>query len=146
MSRFFKTFLLWLLMAALPLQGFAAGIGTSCRQIAHHGPLESAAVPAQPHQHDGNAAAVHHHHHHDDGMDSASMHHPMPADKSPEAGHGHYSCSACTACCHGVVAPVSALFLTPGYSDALPAIIAPPPLVTGFIPAGLDRPPKSISA
>ena len=144
MSRFFKTFLFWLLMAALPLQGFAAGIGTSCGQIAHHGSLESP-VPAQPHHHDGDAATVHHH----DAAahsDSASMRHPMSADKSPGTRHGHYSCSACMACCHGGVAPASALFVTPGHSDSLPAVIAPDPLVTGFIPAGLERPPKSITA
>jgi hypothetical protein len=141
MSRFFKTFLLWLLMAALPLQGFAAGIGTSCGQIAHHGPSESAA-PAPPHHHDGDAANVHHH----DAAHGASMHHPMSADKSPATRHGHHSCSACMACCHGVVAPASTLFLTPWHSASLPAVTAPAPLLTGVIPAGLERPPKRIAA
>jgi hypothetical protein len=143
MRRFFKTFLLWLLMAALPLQGFAAGIGTSCGQVAHHGPSESV-VPARPHHHDGNAATTAHHH--DAGAHSASMPHPMSADKSAGTSHAHYSCGACMACCHGVAAPASISFLTPGYSDSLPTVIAPAPLVTGFIPAGLERPPKRIAA
>jgi hypothetical protein len=32
------------------------------------------------------------------------------------------------------------------HSNALPAVSSPAPLLTGFIPPGLERPPKRVTA
>ncbi len=132
MKRAFHTFLLWLLIAALPLQGFAAALQASCGTSAHHAAAETAA-PAQSHaQHDHEASAGHH----DDTGDTGDI----------AAKHKHSSCSACAACCIGAIAPPSASLASMAYSNARPAVSAPAPLLTGFIPPGLERPPKRVTA
>jgi len=143
MNRLLKIFLLWLLMAALPLQGFAAAMQISCGLRDRHGSAGTA-TPAQAHHHDGGAFVSHHHR---PGTDNAAAHSPAPADKSFAAKqHAESSCSYCAACCVGATAPPSLAVLTPAYSDSLPVVVSLTPLVTGFIPAGLERPPKRITA
>jgi len=70
----------------------------------------------------------------------------VSAAKSFGDKHEHSTCSACATCCIGAVAPPSVAVMTSAYSSPLPAIVTPTPLVTGFIPAGLERPPKRITA
>jgi hypothetical protein len=134
MNRVLKTFLLWLLLAALPLQGIAAAMQTSCGTMAHHDPAE-VVMSAQSHHHEGDGASV-----------SVKIAVAKTAGDSANIKHKNAVCSACAACCVGAVAPPSGLALTAAYSSALPEVVSPPPLVTGFIPAGLERPPKRITA
>ena len=142
MPRFLKTFLLWLLFAALPLQGVAAAMQMSCGPMAHHD-LAGMATSAQTHNHDNHASASHRH---DADADQATDHLASPGEKSSATKHAGSSCSACAACCIGAVAPPAASLATPAYSSSLPSVVTPAPLVTGFIPAGLERPPKRITA
>ena len=134
MNHLLKTFLLWLLTAALSLQGFAAAAQTPCGPVAHHDQAEIAMV-------------MHSHHHEGDGAtDSVKVAAAKSSGDSPGAKHKSSFCSACATCCVGAVAPPSVSVLTPVYSSSLPAISAPSPFVTGFIPSGLERPPKRITA
>ena len=117
--------LLWLLIAVLPLQGFAA--------VMLHGwtiPAPVSDVVAMP-----------------------AMHHAMPmpsheaCTEAPAAGdashHGaKHGCSASAACCVGAAVPPGfpSLCLPPDSPEVHQAwIIAP---VAGHIPDGLERPPK----
>lgn len=134
MTRVFKTFLLWLLLAALPLQGIAAAIQTSCGPMSHHDSAETVVV-AQSHHHEGDGAAS-----------PAKVVLAKATGNATDVKHANSSCSACAVCCVGAVAPPSASILTPAYSKTLPVVISPSPLVVGFIPAGLERPPKRITA
>ena len=134
MNRVFKTFLLWLLLAALPLQGFAAAVQTSCGPMAHHGSSEMV-MQAESHDHEGDGAAS-------SSTEAASK----SFSHSVDAKHKSSFCSACATCCVGAVAPPCVSVLTPVYSSSLPVFFSPAPLVTGFIPAGLERPPKRITA
>ena len=145
MNRLLKTFLLWLLIAALPLQGVAAVVKASCGQ--RHHSTSIAAGHAIDHAHEDGAA----HHGHGD------MHETMSAadDEPPDAGKDspsdsakpvHGACSACAACCVGAVAPPSSVDLTPAFDKVSTAITPAAPSFAGFIPPGLERPPKSLSA
>lgn len=134
-----KKFLLWLLIAALPLQGFAAAMQTSCGQmVAHHGQTEKTSAMQAHHQAAGDTA---------DSMHASADHNAPHFAKDP-AGANHHggSCSACASCCIGAAAPPSVNVLTPVYRSAVPAPSAPAHLVAGFIPAGLERPPKRFTA
>lgn len=133
MNRYLKTFLLWLLLAALPLQGIAA-VQTSCGPMPHHGAAE-VVMQAQAHHHDG-----------DDLMDSAKIVVAETAGDSTEIMPKTTFCSACAACCVGAVALPSVPMSTPAYGSPLPMLVTPAALVTGFIPAGLERPPKRFTA
>lgn len=134
MNRVFKTFLLWLLIVALPLQGFAAAVQTPCGPMAHHDSSEMV-MQAQAHHHESDNAAG-----------SMTVAAAKSSGASSDAKHKSAFCSACATCCVGAVAPPSASLLTPVYSSSLPVISSPSPLVSGFIPAGLERPPKRITA
>lgn len=142
MNRFFKTLLLWLLLAALSLQGVSAAINTACGPIEHHNSPEIT-LSVQPHHHDGEAM---------EGPDvsvagiSADAKTEISLDQSLGDKHKHSSCSACATCCAGTVAPPSVAVITSAYTSSLPSVVTPTPLVTGFIPAGLERPPKRITA
>ncbi len=127
MHRIVKTFMLWLLLAALPLQGFAAAMQLSCAPMSHH-----VAAPAAAHEHHG--AALH----------AAAQ--PAPADHAAMTAHAGSSCSACAACCLGALALPAGAIATPVYSTSLPAVATSLPRIADFIPGGPERPPKPVIA
>jgi hypothetical protein len=145
MKRVLKTFLLWLLLAALPIQGMAAVIKASCGPK-HHSSLSVVMNAETRHHHDGTG---HHDHAADhavivaDQMDSLSA-----PDESADANQSQQSgyCSACATCCTGTVAPPFASVWVPEHSRSETKAVFPIPLFTGHIPASLERPPRHIFA
>lgn len=89
----------WLLLAALPLQGFAAATTLLCGP-AHHG-AASAAATAQVDAHPATAGQDDHRHAHSSG---AGAHHPAgdTDTAAPGSGDTGHSCNLCAAACHGV--------------------------------------------
>lgn len=136
MTRRFRTFLLCLLMAALPLQGLAAVLQAACGP-AHH---DLAAQAGQVHQESVQA----HGHGHDLGHIHA-MESTLQQDLPDDAAGSASTCSACAVCSASAVALPSAA--APGFADFAPglALAAPTPLLSGVVPAGLERPPKTAS-
>lgn len=140
MHRALNTFLLWLLIAALPFQGFAAAVQASCATTAHHASAQMTA-PAQSdagHEHHASPA------HHEDAASATGD--AAEAEHSAVAKHQSSSCSACASCCVGASAPPCLSISSLAYGSSQAVVSSPAPLVTGFIPAGLERPPKRISA
>jgi hypothetical protein len=145
MNRFLKTFLLWLLIAALPIQGIAAVVKASCGPQHHN--MASAMMNVVEHHHDSNAAS---HQHDIADMNSAADIETAAnvADDSPNSKHVYKTsyCSACAACCVGAAAPPPSTSLTPTFNKVEVAVASPVVSFTGFIPASLERPPKHFSA
>lgn len=115
-----RLLLTFMLLLALPLQGFAAAAMSSCAP-SHHGLPTTAAMQ-------DDAAA--HAHHHDGDRDPAATH-----------SHGKHACSACAACCIGGALMPSALRLPDDFSThprPLPAHVTP----AAFITEGTERPPR----
>jgi hypothetical protein len=142
MNRSLKTFLIWLLMAILPLHAVAAGVGMSCApdssQVSHKVERIDAAHP-------GAGIEMHAHHgaHASGAGDSGSDTHAQPAKFEKQA---HSSCSACSALCAGAVAPPSALLAVPSFGGSDVFLVSPLAMVPGFIPDGPQRPPRRQSA
>jgi hypothetical protein len=139
MNRFLRTLLLWLLLAALPGQGMAAAIHTACGPAEHHDPAKMAMlvhVPLDDAMDMSRSDAV---------EDGAMTKVAMSPDKSHAEKHKHTACNACANCCAGAAAPPSTLVSPPAYSDSLVVTLSPSPMAVGFIPAGLERPPKRIT-
>jgi hypothetical protein len=141
MHRFFKTVLLWLLMAALPIQGLAAVVKASCGQT-HHA-LMSATTPtaqdAAVNQHSHSDGATHSHPAHATG---APVQANVPADISTVPDVKSSYCSACAACCFGAVAPPVSALKTPEpdfFERAVPALTS---RLASHIPPSLERPPR----
>lgn len=139
MKRIFKTCLLWLLVATLPLQGLAAAIQTSCEPT-HHDELEIS-VDGNVHHHDGAAIL--------ELDDAVATHHSVPdlSSTSDDSSTPHkHHISLCAACCVGASTFTASALFTASYISSELVFVSPSPLITGFIPTGLERPPKRISA
>lgn len=134
MIRVFKTLLLWLMLATLPLQGVAAVVKVAC------GPEHHVMIPSTFDHHHADADAGLYHG--DENSHPATTHGSPDSDADAAAADKASTCSACATCCVGATAPPSALNLAP----ELPAsnFIVPFPVVAfnGHIPASLERPPK----
>jgi hypothetical protein len=143
MNRFLKTLLIWLLIAVVPLNAVAATVGMSC------GPGHQKAMELVTSYDASHAMHEDTGHHHDMADGSGSGHSPaMSADMaSGDADEPqHSTCSACSMFCIGAVAPPSVFVSIPSFSGSENVVISPAPPVTGFIPEGLRRPPRQISA
>lgn len=147
MNRIFKTLLLWLLVAVLPLHAVGASMPMSCTP-AHHQAMQKA---MQDSGHQGHAM----HHQQDAGMslhdsyaDAGQMHHATSdhgtADGSASNAHPHAGCSACSAGCIGAAAPPLAWDTTPTFRGSEAVLLTPLPLVVGSPSTDLERPPKSL--
>jgi hypothetical protein len=146
MNRFLKTLLIWILIAVVPLHAVAATVGMSCAP--GHQQVMQVAMSHDP----APAMSDDTGHHHDaaDGTGSASdaaMSANMASDQADPPAHAtHSTCSACPAFCMGAAAPPSAVVSIPSFSGSENVIVSAAPRVAGFIPEGLRRPPRQISA
>jgi hypothetical protein len=121
MSRAFRTLLLWLLIAALPLQGVAAVVRASC--------------PDQAAMHTAHGS---HHAEHDMQMDVVQHDAPSPPDIHKTKSHG----SSCASCCISIAA-LPALPAAPSTSpESEPAVASATPFPSTAVLSGLERPPK----
>ena len=146
MNRIFKTWILWLLVLALPAQGYAAVSQLSC------GPLMHQTVTEVTHDTSMHHAVAHEHHAQilpaDMGMTAGQDAHADATHvQTHEYAHEQQAsstCSACAACCLSI-AMLPAL---PDWSittiGATPVVSAPASLFLGHIADGLKRPPKSL--
>ncbi|MES2163381.1 MAG: hypothetical protein V4476_19680 [Pseudomonadota bacterium] len=112
--RLFIRFLLWMSIAALPLQGMAVVL------------ISCAALPAQM-----QVA----------GQPAAQVEHCAPAKSDQQASGAHGKCSHCASCVGASAPPaVPSLVLPAPVSGA--GFIAADPAMTAYIPATLERPPR----
>jgi hypothetical protein len=130
-NRLLNTFLLWLLMLALPMQGYAAAAMFECGTT-HQQDMAFMDGSASSH----NQHAHHHGQQHDLNAGDAS--HDAPSGKSTRSS----TCSTCQTCCFGAA-------LIPAGIEWNPPIIKPglptpslDILFSGHISAGLERPPR----
>lgn len=110
--RPFIRLLLWILIAALPLQGAAAVVIPCIAAV-------QAQVASEP---------------------VAGAEHCAPA-KSDLASGAHGKCSHCASCV-GASAPPSVPVLVLPASLSGAGFVAPEPAMTAYIPATLERPPR----
>ena len=142
----FRSAMMWLLLLALPLQGFAAATMLNCGPNHHR--MWEASVVAQA---DSSDHAAHGEHHHQmDAADPDEM-----AAAGDHAGDGSslhqlsklskFKCSACAACCSVAFLPTAVVdvpVVTPGQALALIPLISH----VGFFTDGPDRPPRAFLA
>lgn len=139
MHTAFVKFLLCLLIAALPLQGFAAAVRLGCvhglSSMTQAVESTSPRMPVhQAAQHCDEAAPA---------ADIAASHHT--ADGGAQGAH-HGDHSSCAICSIGAAAPPSSIVPPPALRHTSARAPAPAPLVPGPVPAGLERPPRPIFA
>ena len=125
---------MWLMLLALPLQGYAAAVGLHCGpqpQGVAHGSIDASVTLVTLVTlvtHDASAATPACH-------GGASTH--------PIGTVSKFKCSACAACCFAAAFPSSALTFESVAPVTSPVFAAPAPVV-GFFTDGPDRPPRSL--
>jgi hypothetical protein len=124
-----RLFLAWIMMVAVPLQGFAAATMLLCGQAPGHGAAASAhaheARPAHGHGHGEQAAS-----HQDAGHEADSQ------------GGMLHKCGVCASCSHAVA--ITESLHTPGVAIPPQQRIAEPLVVVVFRPVPLpDKPPRA---
>ena len=151
MSCLMRSLLIWLLVLALPAQGFAvaAMVGCGLRHQAAVGAGGAAQVP-HPHPHDAAGRAAHDFHHAalpaptGDAGDASASSGPAPDATAAVAADSH-KCSACASCCSAgaILNTVPSVpmpeFATLVFADWVVSV-AP------FAVDGPDRPPRRILA
>jgi hypothetical protein len=97
MSRF-CTFLLWLMMLALPMQGFAAASMQYCGKGADHTVVQAPADPEAHHHHAEASSDGHNHAMHAEAAQVAGAEQaPDLQNQLPDAAH---KCGVCASCCN----------------------------------------------
>ncbi len=136
-----RTAFVWLVLFALPLQGYAAATLLHCGPGHHRAVAAAMAAPSGAHEHamhsDDHAAG----HAGADGAtasaavgdDGASLDH---LDKLSKA-----KCSACASCCVGAALPTATLEFAPVAGAVVPTPFVPASRV-GFYTDSPDRPPR----
>ncbi|MGK5028785.1 hypothetical protein [Janthinobacterium sp. DSP2-3-3] len=123
MMRFFKTWLILILMTLLSLQAAAAGMRMSCAHgaqgVAHKVPARAIAQSCHQVQATPDMAG---------------------ADSAP--GERHAVCGVCSAFCMGALVPPSIAPALPACSGAESVTMTTTPLPAGFVPDGPRRPPR----
>ncbi|MFC3379966.1 hypothetical protein ACFOLJ_29580 [Rugamonas sp. CCM 8940] len=133
----FVRYLLWMLIAALPLQGTAAafmsggGMASSAGAARATTTMVEAAMPVVE-------ASM--------ADELFAMHAEHCGTSTPEHGKAtHGKCSSCASCCVGACAPPQAVVVFLSLPLARCAVLVAEPAMTAFIPATLERPPRLIS-
>lgn len=131
MRRLLRTVLACVLLAAVPLQGYAAAGMLFC------GTPIGAADSSHPH---GHADPAH-------GADAHPHSPETGAADSADAGlhHVHGTCSVCATCCSAAALPSRAIAASVPVPHAAP-FLDHSTLDSGHGPAGLERPPRLILA
>lgn len=148
MNRVLKTFLLWLLIAVLPVQGFGAVLKRSCGPVREE-VLRQPVVPAA-HQHMNTGAMSMHHQmmtsHDADDAGSVAAASDCSSKKTSPHGHKGSTCNSSAVCCFGAAAPPLVKAASPDMDSTECYCADLAATVTGFIPDSLERPPRPYSA
>jgi hypothetical protein len=121
----------WLLITAVPMQGFAAASMLFCGMGAQH---QHTAKASEPHEHADM---------HSLSGDAAQGHHAHVADPAPDASpDDNHQCSICAACCNGV-ALVGVSYME-AVAPAAQAELAEPFVLIHTLPTPVpDKPPRA---
>jgi hypothetical protein len=119
--RIVARYLLWILIAVLPMQGSAAAF------------MALAASTDAP------AAAMAQEGHCDKAV--AGRHHGLGSDDA-DAADAHSTCSSCASCCIGACAPPADHVTPVPHFQPNGSLALPEPAMTAYIPATLERPPR----
>ena len=144
MTVLLRSLIVWLMLLALPYQGYASATMLLCVAPATAaGPSAYAAMPSGPHDHAAMMAAQTAHDHTIHATDTAHADHQHGGDG--KSAHSGMKCGG-TACC-AAAAPVLTLALD---IPSLPLVSVAVPFYSDFLPAvdlaHPERPPQGLHA
>ena len=128
MLKLFKTWLILLLITAMPLQVAASGATRMCAPLA----ALPAAMLAADCQHDA--------------AQSSAVPHNADTQEENKTPAKHSACGVCANFCLGALMPPCLSLPAAACTGTQQVTIATATLLTGFIPDGPRRPPRPLSA
>lgn len=138
MNKLIKLFAVWILVFALPVQGFAAATMMNCEK-AHSHEAKSLTESYNHATHSGHDEANSHeatHEHVADASDNHAAHHSSSTK---------HACSHCgSVCCSSTAIVASSVNVHPLFDDIKVNVAYSAPQFTSFVSAGIERPPRSI--
>lgn len=139
MSRF-CTFLLWLMMLALPMQGFASASMQYCGKSVDHMAQQVSADPEGHHQLAEASSDSHTHEMHAEAMQvTGSEQAPDVQNQLPDAAH---KCGVCASCCNLVGMTTSTQ--TVAIHSSPNAVYIEPSALIHSVPSALpEKPPRA---
>lgn len=137
-SKLIKILSIWLLVFAIPLQGYAAATMINCADTKDHQHQTQANT-------ENNAVGSEHNHasHQHEATKQTSDVANKATDKSPSSKHACSHCLKCTSCCSASTIFASSLNLFFDLEAEAKGLSITPSFFIGFIPAGLERPPRN---
>lgn len=153
-TRTLRTLLIWLMMLAIPTQGFAAAAMLYCGPASDGGRMPGA-PDAQISATSGHATIGHAHrmgdthagHAHDHAMAESAGPHLAVTDQTGSDAEGFLAeaaCSVCAACCSGAALVASVLVLS-AHSESFAPMRPLSVLALDFFTDGPRRPPRSLA-
>jgi hypothetical protein len=132
-----KSLLVWLMLLAVPLQGYASATSFLCA------PLGTAPQrPAPQLDHPAMSAAQHADHMHTVAVDTSEHH--ADTDKASASHHAGGKCSACSACCSGAAMAASQAARMPVQTQQFTVAPFDPGSVPAVDLALPERPPQAL--
>lgn len=146
MQRVRRVVLVWVMVFAMPLQGFAATVMLFCGP-SHARMLQALTIdaPDQAAAHGAHAAQAAGHAVAQADASADCPHAAAAATADPSPPQGQVTCSACAACCAAFALPARPLMPEPASPAPLPPLALVEP-VASHQPDGLDRPPRTVLA
>lgn len=140
MNKLIKLLAVWMLVFALPMQGFAAATMMNCEK---------------PHSHEAKSLAESHNHamhsRHGEVANHAAIHeHVADATGNHDTHHSSSSkhacshCGTCTVCCASTAIVASSLTILAQFDKSKASLAYSTSQFTSFISAGIERPPRLI--
>ena len=133
--RLLTSFLLWLMMLAIPVQGFAAASMLYCGTDPEHHAMQTQSVPESHHE-SGSKADMH------DEIGVAGEQADQAHDMTGKLPNSEHKCGVCASCCNLIaIADVSSSGTA---ATSPPAHYLEPLAQTYAVPSRLlERPPRS---
>ena len=136
MKKLIKIFAVWFIAVAIPVQGFASVAMMNCEQSPSHHSQNVAASTVHDHdQHSGHDMSDEHSH---DASDSSNN----VFQSTDNGNHVCAHCAKCTSCCSGFTFQTTSFSLFQQLNVGETRYSYNSLLFTGFIPSGLERPPR----
>ena len=144
MNKFIKILAVWILVFALPVQGFAAATMMNCEQ-SHSHEAKSVAEGHSHAMHSGHDEGVSHEAAvHEDVADAADAADNHATHHSSSTKHACSHCGTCTVCCTSTAIVGSSLRVPAQFDDRKVNLAYTAAQFTSFISAGIERPPRFI--
>ena len=140
MNKLIKLLAVWILVFALPVQGFAAAAMMNCEKSHNH--EAKSLTESQSHAtHSGHDEVNSHEATHEDVADAVDNH---ATHHSSSSKHVCSHCGTCAVCCASTAIVASSLAVPPQFDDITANLAYSASQFTSFISAGIERPPRSI--